>query len=68
MKVAKHLFYGIFIYLYCEYKGLVMLTMNLVIIFSIFTLCGIFLLLINEIDQILFIFLVNTTCRGRFVF
>jgi hypothetical protein len=43
-----------------------MLLIGLVISFY-FTLCGLSLLLINEINQIFVIFHVHTTCRGNFV-
>jgi hypothetical protein len=50
-----------------NYKGLVTLSINLLIIFY-FTLCLVFLLLINKIYQIFVMFDVHITCRVNFVF
>jgi hypothetical protein len=60
-------FYGNSFELYFDCKCLVMLSVNLVIILYL-TLCWVFILLINEKDQIFVMFDVHTMYIGSFVF
>jgi hypothetical protein len=63
---VKTSFNGCFIYTHCECKCHVLFLIDLVIHFY-FTICGVFLLLINGISQFFVMFHVHTMYRDRFL-